>query len=111
MLLLSYLFIISFVLVPPRITPFAFEDSPINAGEYATIQCIVPNGDLPISISWKVNEDPVENHPDISLSKVGRRGSALTIESISYSLTGNFTCLAVNSAGISQYTTLLQVNG
>lgn len=98
-------------LVPPRVTPFVFEDSPINSGDYASVQCTVPKGDLPIKITWKLNGDNIENHPEISISKNGRRGSALTIESISHSLAGNYTCSAENKAGISEHTANLLVNG
>lgn len=95
----------------PRVTPFVFEDSPINSGDYASVTCTVPDGDLPIKITWKLNGKAAGTYPDISISKIGRRGSALTIESISHGLAGNFTCAATNKAGYSEYSTNLQVNG
>lgn len=98
-------------LVPPRITPFEFEDGPINAGEYTSIQCMVPSGDLPLNITWLFNGKNIKNYQEISVSKTGRRGSTLMIESTSYSLSGNFTCVASNQAGEMQYTAELQVNG
>lgn len=99
------------MLVPPRITPFSFEDGPINSGEYASVQCMVPSGDLPLNISWLFNENPVKNYQEISVSKTGRRGSTLMIESANYYLSGNYSCIAQNKAGISKVSTELQVNG
>lgn len=103
---------ITFILsVAPRITPFAFEDSPINAGEYASIQCTVPNGDLPINIEWNFNGQSIKQYSEITISKIGRRGSSLTLESITHNLSGNFTCIASNTAGYYQHTAELLVNG
>lgn len=104
-------FRVIFLLVAPRITPFAFEDSPINAGEYTTIQCAVPNGDLPINVEWKFNGNSLKQYSEITISKAGRRGSLLTIESVSHNLAGNYTCIASNKAGSYQHTAELLVNG
>lgn len=97
--------------VPPRIPSFSFEEGPINAGDYASIQCTVPNGDLPINIEWSVNGENVNGYPEISVSKSGRRGSTLTIDPVSYKLAGNYTCVASNRAGFYQHTAQLFVNG
>lgn len=99
------------MIVAPRITPFAFEDSSINAGEYATVQCAVPNGDLPMNIEWKFNGESLKQYSEISISKIGKRGSILTIESVSYNLAGNYTCIGTNRAGSYQHTAELSVNG
>lgn len=59
---------------------------------------------------WLVNGKPLNNE-DISISSVGRRGSVLSIESVQYEHAGNYTCLARNGAGKTEYTSELQVNG
>lgn len=75
------------------------------------MQCMVSSGDLPLNISWVFNGKDIRKFQEISVSKVGRRGSTLMIESTSYSLSGNYTCVAVNKAGASEYTAELLVNG
>lgn len=72
---------------------------------------MVPNGDLPLTIEWTLNGESVKQFPQISLSKSGRRGSMLTIESVSDNLAGNYTCFASNKAGFYQHTAELHVNG
>ncbi|XP_060529774.1 cell adhesion molecule Dscam2 isoform X28 [Cylas formicarius] len=98
------------VMVSPRITPFYFEDNPLHAGQYAQINCIVSEGDLPITIEWKLNGEDIDTYAEISVSKVGKRSSILTIESVSYAIVGNFSCHAKNLAGDSSYVATLQVN-
>lgn len=73
--------------------------------------CTVNDGDLPIEITWLLNDKPVNAFLDISTSPAGRRGSILTIESVQYEHVGNFTCKAQNAAGNTQYSAPLQVNG
>lgn len=105
------IFCVFFPSVPPRITPFYFEDNPLSSGQYAQVNCLVSEGDLPVTIEWTLNDQKVDNYAEISMSKVGRRSSILTIEAVSYSNSGNYTCLARNEAGITTYTTQLLVNG
>lgn len=97
--------------VPPRITPFAFDDGPINAGEYTSLTCMAPSGDLPLNITWLFNGKSVNGYQEISTTKAGRRGSNLMIESASYYLSGNYTCVAMNNAGTYHYSAELLVNG
>lgn len=68
-------------------------------------------GDLPLHINWKLNDHSVDNYAEMTVSKVGKRSSMLTIESVSHTIAGNYTCEANNAAGSSSYTTELQVNG
>lgn len=98
-------------LVPPRIAPFSFEGSPLHAGQYAQVTCLVAEGDLPININWLLNDQSIDNYAEITVAKAGRRTSFLSIESVSYANAGNYTCLAKNKAGTDDYTTQLQVNG
>lgn len=98
-------------LVAPRITPFSFEDNPINAGDYVSLTCMAPYGDLPINVEWKFNGNSLKQYSEMTVAKAGRRGSLLTIESVSYNLAGNYTCVASNRAGYYQQTAELLVNG
>lgn len=95
----------------PRIIPFSFEENPLHEGQYAQLNCLVAEGDLPIDIEWTLNGEPLERFSEISFTKVGKRNSILTIESVSHINAGNYTCKARNIAGESAHVTQLQVNG
>lgn len=83
----------------------------MNEGEYTSLTCMVPSGDFPINIEWNFNGQDIKKYIEISVSKAGRRGSLLTIESVTYNLAGNFTCIALNKAWSYQHTAELLVNG
>lgn len=102
---------IIFCLVPPRVTPFFFEDNPVHEGQYIQVNCLVSEGDLPLEINWDLNGVDVESINEISSSKIGKRSSILTIESVTYTNAGNYTCTARNQAGASNHVALLLVNG
>lgn len=114
---LFYIFLFFFLLYPninlviPRIVPFAFEDGPLQTGQYASITCLVPEGDLPLKIRWIFNGKLVENDDDINIGNMGKRSSALAIEPVAARHAGNYTCFAQNSAGSAEYTTELKVIG
>lgn len=99
-----------YVLVLPRITPFAFE-SPIFAGQAAQVTCLISEGDSPLEIVWSFDGENKINHLGISTIKAGSKGSMLLIESASYRHRGNYTCSAKNPAGESEFTTSLNIHG
>lgn len=68
-------------------------------------------GDLPLEISWYLNEKSVVEYPGITTSRVGKRNLVLNIESVAADHSGNFTCIAHNRAGSVSHTTDLKVNG
>lgn len=102
---------LSFFPVAPKIHDFNFEDNPAESGAYATVQCTVAIGDLPLKITWKFNNETIDNDVGISITSVGRRSSSVIIDSISFKHAGSYTCMAENKAGISVYSTDLNVNG
>ncbi|XP_032572888.1 Down syndrome cell adhesion molecule-like protein Dscam2 isoform X18 [Drosophila sechellia] len=97
------------VMVLPRIIPFAFEEGPAQVGQYLTLHCSVPGGDLPLNIDWTLDGQAISEDLGITTARVGRRGSVLTIEAVEASHAGNFTCHARNLAGHQQFTTPLNV--
>lgn len=97
--------------VPPKITPFFFEDNPYEIGQYANTMCAVSHGDFPIKITWEFNGKPLERNYGISVTPIGRRSATLTIDSLSHDHAGNFTCKGVNVAGLAEFTATLEVNG
>lgn len=98
------------VLVPPRIVPFSFEE-PIFAGQSVQVACSVSAGDSPIQIEWKFSGGAITADLGIEIQSLGRRGSALILDSADSRHGGNYTCSATNAAGIVQYTTSLNVHG
>lgn len=90
---------------------FSFGDKPLQEGDSVSVQCSVTSGDLPISIFWFYNSLPIENSEFITISRLGKRVNALTIDSVSHSFVGNYTCLGRNLAGEVMETAALVVNG
>lgn len=83
----------------------------MNSGEMATIQCAVTKGDLPVEISWSLNEKPINPIDGIVITKTSKRISSLSIESVEEVHAGNYTCLAKNKAGKTSHTAVLKING
>lgn len=100
-----------FQLVPPRMNPFSFEVNPVHEGDYVQVNCLVAGGDLPIEIKWKLNDVDVQKLKNGITTTNGKRSSMLTVESITYTEAGNYTCIAKNRAGESAHLAELQVNG
>lgn len=97
--------------VGPQILPFDFGEEPINTGDFATLQCSVHKGDLPIEILWLHNNQSVSQYSGITVSKVGSKISTISIDSVQESHAGSYTCIAENRAGQTQYNVELYVNG
>ncbi|XP_034229993.1 Down syndrome cell adhesion molecule-like protein Dscam2 isoform X12 [Thrips palmi] len=107
------------VMVPPHITPFAFEAEAF-AGDSVQLSCYVSRGDLPLTVSWRFdgrlvpggNEAAADASlpPGISTERMGTRNSVLTIESVSAAHSGNYTCMARNKAAVVEHTAPLKVN-
>lgn len=91
--------------------PFTFGTEPLQEGTSASLQCTVSEGDLPLHITWLFNGEEIEDSDTISISKLGRRGSALTIDSVTSANVGNYTCSIKNPVGSETYTAPLLVNG
>lgn len=73
--------------------------------------CAVPDGDLPINITWYLNEKSIDQYSGISSTKFGKRNQVLSIESVDAQHSGNYSCSAKNKAGAVSYTTELKVYG
>lgn len=97
--------------VPPKITPFSFGEDEFDEGQSAALQCTVSSGDLPLTIEWKLFGEKLENYPGVSVTSMGKKMSILAIDSVSWRHGGNYTCVARNAAGESEFTAPLLVNG
>lgn len=99
-----------FFQVLPHITPFEFENQ-ANTGDSIQLNCYVNRGDLPVSISWSLNNKPITLHSGISMIPIGGRTSLLTIASLEAQHAGEYICTATNKAGSSSHSATLYING
>lgn len=92
--------------------PFFFGDEPANYGESTAIQCMITKGDLPLTIQWSLNGQPITNeNSDIKIMKMSVRLSSLSIEALNHRHRGTFKCMASNAAGSAEHMAELNVNG
>ena len=75
--------------------------------------CSVHKGDEPIEIEWTLNGERIlpKTHPDITISRNGKKLSVLNIDSATASHAGQYTCVARNFAGSANRSAILSVNG
>jgi hypothetical protein len=74
--------------------------------------CSITKGDFPVKITWKFNGDPINPHdPDITITRINKHMSALSIESVAARHAGVYTCVATNRAGNVSHSDTLAVNG
>ncbi|XP_076297110.1 Down syndrome cell adhesion molecule 1 isoform X28 [Lasioglossum baleicum] len=98
------------VMVAPEIAPFVISEKPANWGDTVTATCTMLKGDSPIQIEWALNGEPIiHNYPGISIV-TSRRVSLLTIDAVTASHAGEYTCMASNQAGGTSFTATLAVN-
>lgn len=90
--------------------PFELEDSTFS-GESVQMTCHIAKGDDPVQISWKFNNDDIKPSLDVTIAKMGKRTSFLSISSVMDVHSGNYTCIAKNNAGTSSHTAILYVKG
>lgn len=64
-----------------------------------------------MEITWTLNGNDIRDSIDIVTSKVGKRISVLSIESVTAYHAGNYTCQAKNKAGEADNSALLIVIG
>ncbi|GAB6030519.1 hypothetical protein CHUAL_007381 [Chamberlinius hualienensis] len=98
------------IAVPPKITPFSFQDQLIREGMRARLQCVVSDGDLPIRLTWLKDGHPISPDIGVSVRDLDEFSSILTIGKITPKNNGNYTCMVSNSAGSTTHTANLFVN-
>lgn len=120
-------------IVPPRISPFFFGDG-VMEGQRTQLMCTTSQGDQPFNITWLMDEKPIQVRPSdggtsvssvqtaaaaatvetsngIQISDYPPFSSILTINSVSASHSGNYTCQISNIAGLAEHSTSLSVAG
>lgn len=100
-----------YVIVAPVITPISVAPQ-VFAGETIQLNCFVSRGDSPVLISWFFNGEKLSMMgPLISTTQVGPLTSLLTINSATAWHSGNYSCVAGNRAGSTNYSVSLLVHG
>lgn len=92
--------------------PFLFGEDSFNTGDSTGVSCMIIKGDLPISIKWTLNGQPLINGENgVTIAKLSAKSSVLNIGSVEKEHRGIFRCHAENMAGIAEYSSELHVNG
>ncbi|KAL2740305.1 Down syndrome cell adhesion molecule-like protein Dscam2 [Vespula squamosa] len=98
--------------VVPHIAPFSISDGPANWGDMVSATCSIMKGDFPVNIVWKFNDKTIgPDDSDITITKINKHMSALSIESVTARHAGEYICVATNRAGNATHSTTLAVNG
>uniref|UniRef100_T1IV47 Down syndrome cell adhesion molecule-like protein Dscam2 n=1 Tax=Strigamia maritima TaxID=126957 RepID=T1IV47_STRMM len=85
-------------------------DDQFFKGMRAHIVCAVSQGDLPIKFAWLKDGQSISSALGISTRNYDDHSNSLTIESVSSVHTGNYTCVAGNSAAEVTHTAELLVH-
>ncbi|XP_067138856.1 cell adhesion molecule Dscam1-like [Centruroides vittatus] len=94
----------------PVINSFSFPNV-LAEGMRVIATCNVLTGDPPITIRWLKDEFPL-NRESLNVEESSLRdfGSSLVFNSVGRSHNGNYTCVASNEAGTTNYTAAMVVN-
>ncbi|XP_019890710.1 cell adhesion molecule Dscam2 [Musca domestica] len=99
------------VMVPPQVLAFNFGEEVYNMGDVFSTTCVVLKGDLPLTIHWTLNSEPITSGQDgFTVIKMNARTSYLSIESLEAKHRGIYRCIAVNVAGLAEHAAELQVH-
>lgn len=98
-------------LVTPQIIPFNFGNEDVNTGDSVSAACSIIKGDIPVNIKWLHGNLTVINGDGVTITRVSKKLSTLSIDSVQEQHIGNYTCVASNKGGRTSHSTYLHVNG
>ncbi|XP_066244760.1 cell adhesion molecule Dscam1 isoform X25 [Euwallacea similis] len=99
------------VMVIPQILHFDFGEESANSGDSASLSCSIAKGDLPINVTWYHNGKRISSDEGgVVTSRVSKKLSTLSIDSVSATHIGVYECVAENVAGKATYSAELHVN-
>ncbi|GAB6021006.1 Down syndrome cell adhesion molecule-like protein 1 [Chamberlinius hualienensis] len=79
-------------------------------GALARLTCVVYQGDLPLTLNWLIDNQPITTSFDVNVRSVDTYTSILTIDSVQRKHQGNYSCVASNKAASASHTASLVVN-
>ncbi|GAB6024302.1 hypothetical protein CHUAL_008994 [Chamberlinius hualienensis] len=96
----------------PLINPFYFPSN-LRQGVRAGVQCLIIEGDQPVTINWLKDGQPITDPSQLEITTrmIDDLTKSLIINSLRPFHTGNYTCQAGNSADTVSHTAQLLVNG
>lgn len=104
-----YMFFIS-IAVPPIIEPFSFQDGLAEGMRTRTV-CGVSRGDAPLYLNWLKDNEPIPSTLGLNITLIDQYSSLLSIPFLTSQHTGEYTCVANNSASRTEFTATLLVKG
>uniref|UniRef100_T1JCP4 Down syndrome cell adhesion molecule-like protein Dscam2 n=1 Tax=Strigamia maritima TaxID=126957 RepID=T1JCP4_STRMM len=100
-----------YVTVPPVIDSISFPARHgLQVGSRTRLQCVVTEGDLPITITWLKDGRPLTRGLGVSIRKDDDFSSVVTFSSITIDHHGNYTCIASNKVASVNRTTEIYVD-
>ncbi|XP_022236317.1 Down syndrome cell adhesion molecule-like protein Dscam2, partial [Limulus polyphemus] len=95
--------------VPPKIDPFRFSED-LEEGMRSVVFCAVVAGDPPVSLTWLKDGEPLQPEEGVTVEMLNDFTSTLVFQSAHFKHSGNYTCVASNSATTVNYTATMVVN-
>lgn len=99
--------------VSPQLLPIVFNTEAANWQDSVSVACSVLKGDMPMDIAWAFNGQPIDSSKskDMIVTRISKLLSTLSIDGVTASHAGEYTCSASNLAGSVSRSTYLTVNG
>ena len=97
--------------VAPQLIPFSFGQGTMTSGQPITVQCIVVDGDLPMTLRWMFHGGELSTQMGVTTFRLNPRVSLLSIDAVAAAHAGDYTCTAQNAAGTAHQSAALLVQG
>uniref|UniRef100_T1J836 Down syndrome cell adhesion molecule-like protein Dscam2 n=1 Tax=Strigamia maritima TaxID=126957 RepID=T1J836_STRMM len=90
--------------------PFSFQDAVLPEGTRARLQCVVSEGDVPLSIRWTKDSHQIPADLGVVIRDLDEISSILTINNVTPRQNGRYTCTVSNEAASVNHSAVLHVN-
>lgn len=91
----------------PKIQAFQFPQK-LEVNDKTSVVCILRRGKPPYSFRWYKNGKEIENSDNIMIQTTAKI-STITIDPITQSSSGNYTCVVTSSKGTDAHSSVLTV--